>query len=209
MVMVANQTGFEVGVMVGSYPGGLGHLYSPGAQRGPWKVMPYALDNGAFIAQMVRNIDWPEEPWRELLSWAKRASIPPLWALVPDYVGSRERTLALWERYAPVVREAGFRPAFAAQDGMTFADVPADDCVVFIGGTTAWKQEAIGPWCAQFPGRVHVGRVNYESRLWQCYEAGAISVDGTGWWHTSSGPDGGQRAQLKRFLAETHGKRAA
>lgn len=28
--------------------GRLGHLYSPGAQRGPWPWFPYALDNGAF-----------------------------------------------------------------------------------------------------------------------------------------------------------------
>jgi hypothetical protein len=82
---------------------------------------------------------------------------------------------------------------------MTFDDVPDEECVVFLGGSTEWKLAAINPWCARFPGRVHVGRVNTWERLVRCWRAGAIAVDGTGWFHRK------QLADLTKFLGETGG----
>lgn len=193
--MVANQTGIEVGLMAARYPGRLGHLYSPGAQRGPWRELPYALDNGAYAA-FINDAAWDESAWRCLLSWAVLSGQRPRWAVVPDVVGNRSATIERWHRYHSEVRALGIQPAFAAQDGMTFEDVPADS-VVFLGGSTEWKEAAIGPWCARFPGRVHVGRVNKWDRLVRCWRAGAISVDGTGWFHRI------QRRELAQFLAET------
>jgi hypothetical protein len=181
IVMVSNCNGTEVGIVAERYRGSLGHLYSPGGQRGPWPEIPYALDNGAFGAA-EKNIEFPEEAWRRLMGWAGEKAQPPLWALVPDSVADRDRTLEKWDRFSPVVRAAGFRPAFAIQDEMTFADVPDSDCMLFIGGSTAWKMAAIRPWCARFPGRVHVGRVTEVKRLMLCYEAGAVSVDGNRWY---------------------------
>lgn len=125
LVMVSNRTGIEVGILAATYPGRIGHLYSPGAQRGPWREVPYALDNGAYIAY-DRGIAWDEDAWLRLLRWAVLGGILPLWALVPDIVADRDGTLRNWEKYAPVVRQHGFRLAFAAQDGMTFGDVPDD-----------------------------------------------------------------------------------
>ncbi|MCC6810533.1 MAG: hypothetical protein IT381_24095, partial [Deltaproteobacteria bacterium] len=176
IVMVANQTGIEVGFMAARHPGRLGHLYSPGAQRGPWRELPYALDNGAY-GSFVNDEAWDEGAWRSLLRWSVLSGQRPLWAVVPDVVGDRVATLERWHRYHAEVRAFGIRPAFAAQDGMTFEDVPAD-CVVFLGGSTDWKEAAIAPWCARFPGRVHVGRVNKWDRLVRCWRAGAVSVDG-------------------------------
>ncbi len=206
MVMPANQTGAVFCYMAGRYEGLLGHLYSPGAQRGPWKFFPYALDNGAYPA-WVKGYAWSEEAWLELLVWAHRRPphLSPLWALLPDVVANRELTIERWHKYLPIVRSFGYRPAFAVQDGMTFEDVPDDTCMLFLGGTTEWKDAAIEPWCGRFPGRVHVGRVNRKARLMKCYRAGAVSVDGSGWWHD----DNGQRAELVRFLEETHGRQAA
>ena len=195
MVMVANRSGIEVGYMAGRFPGSVGHLYSPGAERGPYGFMPYALDNGAFAAWQ-KHADWDEASWRWTLNWAALSGQKPLWALVPDVVADRVKTLASWAQYAWMVRGYGFRPAFALQDGMTFEDVPDADCVLFIGGSTEWKDAAIEPWCKRFPGRVHVGRVNGWDRLLRCYRAGAISVDGTGWFQKV----GGQAADLARFL---------
>jgi hypothetical protein len=80
---------------------------------------------------------------------------------------------------------------------MTFEDVPDGECVVFLGGSTEWKLDAIAPWCAAFPGRVHVGRVNTWERLVLCWRSGAIAVDGTGWFHKK------QFADLTKFLRET------
>lgn len=196
MVMVSNQTGMEVGHLATRFPGGFGHLYSPGAQRGPWPYLPYALDNGAYPA-WERNLYWNEAAWLALLDWAATKEQRPLWSVVPDVVADRERTLEQWGRFAPVVRERGFRPALAIQDGMCFDDVPDGDCMLFLGGSTGWKLAAVDPWCARFPGRVHVARVNTMGRLRQCHAAGAVSIDGTGWFHKA------ERAALVRFMEES------
>lgn len=196
MVMCANQTGMEVGYLAGRHPGALGHLYSPGSERGPYSYLPYALDNGAYVA-WTKNLNFDYEAWIWLLVWARLSGQEPLWALVPDAVADRDRTLASWNTLAPLVRRAGFRPALAIQDGMTFDDVPDSECMLFLGGTTGWKEAAIKPWCERFPGRVHVGRVNTMRRLLACYEAGAVSIDGTGWFHKA------ERRALVRWLEET------
>lgn len=201
MVMVSNQTGIEVGLLAGQYPGRIGHLLSPKGERGPWREVPYALDNGAWPA-FKNGRAWSEPEWRRLLQWALMSGIAPLWALVPDVVGERDATLAAWDRFESVVRETGFRRAFAVQDGMTFADVPDRECALFIGGSDDWKDSAIGPWCARFPGRVHVARVNHWRRLMASYRAGAISVDGTGWFRKGRGGSS-QANDLRKFLRET------
>lgn len=205
MVMVANQTGTHFGFLAGRYPGAIGHLYSPGkGKAGPFQYFPYALDNGAFIA-FEKKLSWDEAGWKRLLLWSAMTGQRPLWALVPDVVADRAATLKRWGQYVGEVRRYRFRPAFAVQDGMTFADVPDSDCILFLGGGNEFKDTAIGPWCARFPGRVHVGRVNRWDRLIRSYRAGAVSVDGTGWYHT----DNGQRAELEKFIRETHGKDTA
>lgn len=196
-VMVTNHSSLWFGYLAGRYPGSLGHLYSPGGQRGPWHFLPYALDNGAYSA-FRRQAAWDEGAWFDLLSWAVDRPLKPLWAVVPDVVGDREATLARWRAYLRHVVRRGFTPAFAVQDGMTFRDVPTDDCVLFIGGSTEWKVRSIAPWCSQFPGRVHVARVNDHVRLRHCLEAGAVSVDGTGWHHTKFG----QLRRLVHFVSE-------
>ena len=195
MTMVSNRSGIEVGFLAGKYPGALGHLYSPRGERGPYPFMPYALDNGAWPA-FLNGQEWSEPEWRRLLNWAALSGQAPLWSIVPDVVGNRDATIARWREYVPTVRAYKFRPAFALQDGMTFADVPDSECVLFLGGSTEWKEANIAPWCAEFPGRVHVGRVNTWRRLWLCYQSGAVSVDGTGWFTKK----GGQAAELLKFI---------
>jgi hypothetical protein len=164
-------------------------------------VAPYALDNGAWPA-FKNGAEWDRDGWRELVRWATWSGQPPQWALVPDVVGNREQTIARWAEYGGEIRAAGMRPAFAVQDGMTFDDVPAGDCVLFLGGSTEWKVGAIDPWCRRFPGRVHVARVNTWDRLVRCWRAGAISVDGTGWFHKGNG-GASQFNDLRKFLRET------
>jgi hypothetical protein len=195
MVMVSNLTNLKFAYLAGKYEGRIGHLYSPGAQpKNSYSFFPYALDNGAYGA--FKNArEWDENGWRALLAWAAAQPSPPLWALAPDVVQNRDATLRMWDRFSPVLRLMGLRSAFAVQDGMQFADVPTDDCVLFLGGSTEWKLTAIAPWCARFPGRVHIGRVNTGKRLKICAHAGAVSVDGTGWWHDE------QYTELSEFLA--------
>jgi len=199
--MVSNQTGIEVGLLAMKHPGRIGHMFSPGGERGPWRELPYALDNDAWPAhknKRPRDVD----AHRRLLQWSLMSGIAPLFALVPDVVADRDATLREWDIYAPPMAAMGFRLGFAAQDGMTAADVPDSGCMVFLGGSTAWKDAAIAPWCAAFPGRVHVGRVNGWPRLLASWRAGAVSVDGTGWFHKGNGGVS-QAADLRKFLRET------
>lgn len=207
IVMVSNQTGFEMGLLIGKYPGRIGHLYSPGGQTGPWPEVPYALDNGAYAA-WDNGEPWSEAAWRRLLRWASIKGPQPLWAVVPDVVADRDATLERWREFEPVVRKHGWRPAFAVQDGMTFDDVPDDACMLFIGGSDEFKDAAIGPWCKRFPGRVHVARVNGWPRLVACWRAGAVSVDGTSWYRRGRPGGYSQAEDLRKFLRETDARGA-
>lgn len=198
--MPSNNSAALVHNLAGRHPGLLGHLYSPGGERGPYPWLPYALDNGAFGA-FTNAIPFDRIAWEHLLVWASFAGQAPLWCLVPDVVGNRDGTLEAWNAYAPSVRSYGWPLAFAAQDGMTFEDVPTDAAVVFLGGSTEWKRAAIKPWCARFP-RVHVGRINTYRWLRICEDAGAESVDGTGWMR-------GDQEQLRgliQWLREASGE---
>jgi hypothetical protein len=200
VVMPANCTGAWVGYLAGRYEGQLGHLYSPGAQRGPFPFLPYALDNGAFGA-FTSGEPWDVAAWRALLGWAQGCGQRPLWALVPDVVADKAGTLAAWERYCDEVIASGFRPAFAVQDGMTPDDIPGGAEVLFVGGSTEWKWSTASMWCAAHPW-VHIGRVNTLRWLRVAAKHGARSVDGTGWFRG----DKVQAEGLRQFLAEQAGE---
>lgn len=201
MVMPANNTGIQVGYLAGRFPGQLGHLFSPGGERGPFQFMPYALDNDAYGA-FTQGREWDEAAWLVLLEWARISGQAPLWVLVPDVVGDRLRTLRKWEMYHHVLRLYGWPLAFAVQDGMEPRDVPSGADVVFVGGSTDFKWSTYRDWCATFP-RVHIGRVNTYGQLCKCAQAGAESVDGTGWFRG----DQRQYRGLLRFLEEQAGIR--
>lgn len=204
IVMLADTVGIKTGYLAGTYPGKIGHLYSPRPKHKPpgpynFKGFRFALDNGAFAA----GDKWTEDGWVEMLDTIRLRGQEPLWALVPDVVGDRDGTLEKWKRYAPILKRYGWPLAFAVQDGMTVDDVPHDAEVIFVGGSTEWKWRTLTMWCAAFP-RVHVGRVNTYRKLWICHEAGAESCDGTGWMRDVNGE---QFRGLEVYLAESTGRR--
>ncbi len=189
IVMPANATGWFWHSLARE-TGRLGHLYSPGAQRGPWPWFPYALDNGAFSCwdretNRFDHAKWQatEYAWRRLLFWAQCAPTRPIWSIVPDVPGNADATMAQWLAFAPAVVRAGFPLAVAVQDGMMPQDVrrlqPAP-VVICVGGTTEWKWQTVEMWCSEFP-RVHVLRCNSPKRLWELERMGCESTDGTGW----------------------------
>jgi hypothetical protein len=178
----------------------MGLLIGPGGWRNPTHFLPYALDNGAFPAWR-KGTAWDEAAWLALLDKSAAASTRPLWAVVPDVVTIREATLESWHRYAPMMKERGLTLAFAAQDGMTPDDVPADAAVVFVGGSTEWKWKSLPVWIASFK-RVHVGRVNTLKWLIKCEEYGVESIDGTGWFRG----DPEQTRELVRWITGTVSK---
>lgn len=195
-VLISNQSGMVAGHLAGRFPGQLGHLYSPGGERGPWEFMPYALDNGAFPA-FTKKEEWNELAWLELLEWAIAAKRKPEWVLVPDVVGDAAATIKLWREMSPLAATVNVPLAFAVQNGMQPDDVPEDADVVFLGGSKEWKWPHVYEFCDRFP-RVHVGRVNTFKLLEICRYFGAESCDGTGWFRG----DQDQLAGLVRFLEQ-------
>lgn len=191
LVMPANHSGMVMGYLAGRFPGALGHLFSPGHQRGPWPFLPYALDNGAYGA-FTAGKPWEFAPWSELLEWAKATGIAPRWTLVPDKVGDWLGTLRMWQENADYAASFGWPLAFAVQDGMRAVHVPSAAKIVFVGGSTDWKWSTLQYWTANFP-RVHVGRVNTKKYLEIAAAAGAESCDGTGWFR-------GRKEQLRGLL---------
>lgn len=199
MVMPAQHSCPLVHYWAGKHPGKIGWLVSPPISKTRLREwMPFALDNGAFPA-WVKQQEWNEGAWLQMLQHVRMTGMQPLWVLVPDVVANKIETIRRWNRYAPEIQKHyGWKLAFAAQDGMRAEDVPVDAEVVFVGGSDAWKWGTVAYWAEQFP-RVHVGRVNELDKLEYCDRLGVESVDGTGWFR---GTDEGRQARALRFWME-------
>lgn len=195
--MPANNTGIDLGILIGTYPGRLGHLYSPGKNPEPRKAIPYALDNGAFIA-WVKETPFDDDAFRAHVKRFALGRLKPRWILVPDVVTDAIRTIASWHKWEEELRAYALPLAMAVQDGMMWHDVPKSADLVFVGGSTEWKWKTLPMWARHFP-RVHVGRVNSNEKLWVCHDFGCESCDGTGWFRG----DKNQREGLEAYLRET------
>lgn len=161
--------------------GRLGQLVTPRSGDAVAPGAIWALDNGCFSAR------WNAKQWRRGLD--RYANIPGcLFAVVPDVVGDARATDLLWARYVPIVRDAGFVPAYVSQNGCE--TVPPDAGALFTGGDDEWKMGADaqrlvddarsrGLWC-------HMGRVNSWRRIRYATRCGYDSVDGT---YLAFGPD--------------------
>lgn len=194
MLMASNHSTRAFHVLAQNHPGNLGWLLGPSSWKKPRLHLDYALDNDAFIA-WKNNVPWDESAWFRMLD--KVPEQQPLWALVPDVVADRKRTLETWEKYHTEILQRGLRPAFAVQDGMIATDVPKFAEVVFVGGTTDWKWKTVSYWTTHFP-RVHIGRVNGIRRLWIAQRLGAESCDGTGYFRATI--DGLEGRKLQAWL---------
>lgn len=188
LVMPANATGWFWHCLARE-TGKIGHLYSPGAQRGPWPWFPFALDNGAFScwdmeSNTFNDDKWnsTEAKWRQLISWAAPTGLAR-WAIVPDVPGNKERTLERWDKLYRHVADSDILPALAVQDGMVpddFNNLVNKPLMICVGGTTDWKWNTVEMWKQSF-SRVHVLRCNSPSKLDYLEELGIESCDGTGW----------------------------
>jgi hypothetical protein len=189
--------------------GRIGHLHSPGHERGPWPWLPYALDNGCFRLWNSEANTFDEQgwlstglsDWRRLLFWSAAAPIKPMWGIVPDRPGCWEDTEKKWSIYAPELAAEGIALAVAVQDGASPALVralsPAPH-VIAVGGSTDWKWNTVEMWLREFP-RVHVLRCNSPAQLPRLESLGAMSCDGTGW-------NRGDRTQTRGLEEWAHSK---
>lgn len=198
MVMFGANGNSTAYYLIGRYWGKVGMLMSPETYQRPKEWLPFALDNGKFI-HFTNKTEWSEEVWVNMLKKVKELGRKPRFVAVPDVVMDAKTTLELWSTYSPAVKQMGFVPAFVAQDGHTYKDVPADAEVVFIGGSTKWKYQSLPMWTKNFK-RVHVGRVNGVWRLDIMERLGVESCDGSGWFRDTD--EGRRIRQLTHWLSK-------
>jgi hypothetical protein len=176
----------------------IGNLFSPG---GYWNNnIQFALDNYVYAA-WKRKEEWDGNKFIAHLDKVRVSGKSPLWVVCPDAIGDAQRSRQLWEEWSPKLRGYNWPLAFAVQDGATKATIPTDADVIFVGGTTGWKQRSVEYWCQNFP-RVHVGRINTYRWLWHCHKYGAESIDGTGWFWKNKR----EHQDLLDYLAITEGE---
>ena len=137
---------------------------------------PWAIDNGGF-----KRLDIPG--LQSLLKREEHHRENCLFVAAPDIVGSAQRTLELFDLFAPTLD--GWNVALVCQDGQEHLPIPwGRIAAVFIGGSTNWKcsvhVERIIKTSQIFGKWVHVGRVNDPARFRHFEELGADSCDGTG-----------------------------
>ena len=152
--------------------------------------VPWALDNGCFSER------WNETKWMACL--AKYVDTPNcLFAVVPDVVCDSAATDQRWRRYAPIVRDHGYRTAYVTQNGCQH--VPPNADVVFTGGDNHWKMSDQAHHLTI--GRTsHMGRVNSLRRLQLAAALDYDTADGT---MLAFGPDT-NLPKLLRYLRITN-----
>lgn len=120
----------------------------------------WAIDNGGFAGLDLAAFD-------ALLAREHHRREHCLFVSAPDIVASAQRTLELFEHFAPTLKD--WPLALVCQDGQESLSIPWNEiAAVFIGGSTNWKCSAhveqiiqtaklLGKW-------VHAGRVNDPQR---------------------------------------------
>jgi hypothetical protein len=174
---------------------GLGYL-SQYDSNPPLSAGWWAADNACVIAgpegTPLLNPAWDERRWFGMLERHVDKAGRCLFAVLPDVVGDHAATLARSLPYVDRVRELGYRPAFAMQNGSEDdRAIPWDAFdVVFLAGDTAWKTgrpaHLVATRGLEHGKWVHMGRVNSLRRLRIAARMGCDSVDGTFLKH---GPD--------------------
>ncbi len=160
----------------------VGHLVVPRQWNDPDELdlQPgrWAMDNGCFT-----GLD--EGAFVRML-YAYRKQTGCLFVTAPDKVADFAETRYLWKWWAPLIRATGHAPAFVAQNGLELRGwTPWDEMgALFVGGDNAFKEGAVAKTlCGIAKARglwVHWGRVNGKRRYRLALEAGADSIDGTG-----------------------------
>jgi hypothetical protein len=141
----------------------------------------FAVDNGCFSPASYVG----DDAWLEWVDTLPRDGC--LFVVIPDVVCDPVATWARFQALAPLVRAMGFPVALAAQDGIEsmpglYDMLDAAD-VVFIGGSTEWKESAaamaVAAEAKALGKRVHMGRVNSGRRYRLAAAHDIDTVDGT------------------------------
>lgn len=160
---------------------GVGELLQPGDF--PPRLLPYALDNGAFRAY-TRQIPWDASAFERMLTSAGEHSVTPDFIVAPDIVAggleSLTRSIEWFERCASV------GPVYlAVQDGMSVTRVlqVLDNhpfAGIFVGGSKPWKVATGKFWVELAHKRdipCHVARAGTTNAVSWARSIGADSLD--------------------------------
>lgn len=155
-------------------------LLSPAGSLDP-KGRSYALDNGAWSAFQQRT----SFDASAFMAAVEKVGENADWIVLPDIVLGGKASLELSLSWLEKLKGLPTRVLIAVQNGMEVDDVrPYLNPMVglFVGGDTAWKEQATPLWGSLARRRncyLHVGRVNTQRRISICAAAGADSFDGT------------------------------
>lgn len=161
--------------------------------------VPWAADNGCFTTSA-----WDSSRWATWLDAQRPYLDSCLFAVVPDCVADAAKTRRLFDWCAPVAADKGYPLAYVLQDGAG-DEIPWDDFdVLFVGGTTAYKESDEASHLAQDARakgkRTHMGRVNTLRRMRLAEREGYDTVDGT---FLAFGPDV-NLPRLHRMMRRAH-----
>jgi hypothetical protein len=162
----------------------LGVLMTPrGGHRMEWTLstgLRWGADNSAFDAR-----NFKPERFVDML-WKVRHAPRGLFICAPDVRPRADLTLRRFYDWLPALRQAEQPIALVAQDGLERETIPWSQFqALFVGATDAWKFGPHGIGIIREAKRrglwVHIGRVNWYTRMRWCQNVGADSVDGSGW----------------------------
>jgi len=171
---------------------GLGWLFQPSMGNNPnLHGSPWAIDTGLFNKNIehlfVNNRKSFRDRYVRYLESRQKQQATCLFATAPDKVGDALASLLRALSWFSTIRDLGYRVAFVGQDGAESMVhmLPWDSFdVLFLGGSTRWKESPSGAGAlaaaALVRGKhVHMGRVN-SARRWRIAKSfGCSSADGT------------------------------
>lgn len=140
----------------------------------------WAADNGCFNRPDLYSHD-KYLRMLDKFAWARERC---LFATAPDVWGDAAATIERSREMFQPLRDAGYKAALVAQDGMLEQAIPWDeiDCL-FIGGNDAWRTgDGFVALCRETVERgkwLHMGRVNSLKRIRYAISLGCHSADGT------------------------------
>ena len=165
---------------------GLGIMISPSPTfdiRGCFVNTFCAFDNGAYQA-WNRGYPFLERNFWDALERCYVLGIKLDFIVCPDIVAGGKESLEFSLRWADRLKKTNL--ALPVQDGMVPDDLTEDIrrnfTHLFLGGTVAWKLNALEGWveCSKsWKMPLHVGRIGTLPLLKRCRDLGVSSVDST------------------------------
>ena len=132
-IYLSNHSSPELHYLAGKF-GRIGWLLTPEGFKvcKPRHWVPMAFDNGAWSAYQ-NGTEFDEQAWINMVENIAKEKINPEWVLIPDKVGDKVGTLAMFFKYRMYVSKHDWPVAFAVQDFMVPQDVPDSVDAIFVG----------------------------------------------------------------------------